>query len=77
MSPTRGLYINRIFGTGGRNRGLLHPLHASARYCSASGNGALSLCQTIDQMVKPVGLDQGLWFTGLQHDKLIVVDNVL
>ena len=54
MSPTRGLYINRIFGTGGRNRGLLRPLHASTRYCSASGNGALSLCQKNYQIVKTV-----------------------
>ena len=41
-SPTRGPYIKLIFGAGSRKRGLLRPLHASTRYCSASGNGALS-----------------------------------
>src|SRR4029434_647495 len=40
-SSTRGLYIKWIFGTGSRKRGLLRPLHASTRYCSAAGNGAL------------------------------------
>src|SRR4029434_9512697 len=40
-SSTRGLYIKWIFGTGSRKRGLLRPLHASTRYCSATGNGAL------------------------------------
>ena len=39
-SPTRGPYIKLIFGAGRWNRGLLRPLHASARYCSTSGNGA-------------------------------------
>src|SRR4029434_5660454 len=40
-SSTRGLYIKWIFGTGSRKRGLLRPLHALTRYCSAAGNGAL------------------------------------
>src|SRR4029434_9993188 len=40
-SSTRGLYIKWIFGTGSRKRGLLRPLHASTRYCSVAGNGAL------------------------------------
>lgn len=39
-SSMRGLYIKRIFGRGSRSRGLLHPLRASSRYCSASGLGA-------------------------------------
>ena len=35
-----GPYIKLIFGAGRWNRGLLRPLHVSARYCSISGNGA-------------------------------------
>lgn len=39
-SSIRGLHIKWIFCTGSRKRGLPRSLHASARHCSAAGNGA-------------------------------------